>query len=64
MANDLEENKNAQALATVTLERTRRDLGDLANRVEFKEERLIVTRRGKPAFALVPIGDLAALTAA
>lgn len=48
----------------VTLVKTRDILGELANRVEFGSERIIVTRRGKAAFALVSMKDYAALEGA
>jgi prevent-host-death family protein len=43
---------------TVTSEEARLGLGDLINRVLYRNERLRVTRRGKPVMALVPIEDL------
>ena len=49
--------KSGQA-TTVTSEEARLGLGELINRVLYRNERLRVTRRGKPVMALVPIEDL------
>jgi prevent-host-death family protein len=46
----------------VPLVRARDILGELANRVEFGKERILVTRRGRPALALVSIADYERLT--
>ena len=43
---------------TVTIEHARIELSDVVSRVQFAGERVIVTRRGKPAVAIVPIEDL------
>lgn len=43
---------------TVTSEEVRLNLGELINRVHYRNERLRVTRRGKPIVALVPLEDL------
>jgi prevent-host-death family protein len=44
--------------ARVSLKKARDILGELANRVEFREETIIITRRGKPAFGLVPLAEI------
>lgn len=44
--------------ASVTSEELRLGLGDLINRVKFGNERVRVTRRGKPVMALVSVEDL------
>jgi len=43
---------------TVTSEELRLGLGELINRVRYRNERVRVTRRGKPVMALVPMEDL------
>jgi prevent-host-death family protein len=43
---------------TVTSEDVRLSLGELINRVQYRYERVRVTRRGKPVMALVPLEDL------
>jgi len=35
-----------------------RDFSDTLSRVRFGNERIVLTRRGKPVAALVPIADL------
>ena len=45
-------------MITVTSEEVRDGLGELINRVSYLHERMIVTRRGKPVAALVPLEDL------
>jgi prevent-host-death family protein len=44
--------------ATVTSEELRLGLGELINRVKYGNERVRVTRRGKPVMALVSVEDL------
>lgn len=44
--------------ASVTSEELRLGLGELINRVKYRNERVRVTRRGKPVMALVPVEDL------
>jgi prevent-host-death family protein len=39
----------------------RMEFAALANRVMFTEERVIITRYGRPAMALVPVTDLVVL---
>ena len=43
---------------SVTSEELRLGLGELINRVKYGNERLRVTRRGKPVMALVSVEDL------
>ena len=43
---------------SVTSEELRLGLGELINRVRYRNERVRVTRRGKPVMALVPLEDL------
>ncbi len=45
-------------MVTVTSEDVRHQLGELINRVAYRNERMAVTRRGKRVMALVPIEDL------
>ncbi len=45
-------------MTTVTSEEVRDSLGELINRVKYNQERMKVTRRGKPVMALVPLEDL------
>lgn len=42
----------------------RTNAADLTNRVEYKDERFVVVRRGKPIAALVSIRDLKTLQGA
>jgi prevent-host-death family protein len=42
----------------VTIERARSELSDVVSRVQYAGERVVVTRRGKPAAAIVPLEDL------
>lgn len=51
------ERKHAEP-TTVTSEDVRLNLGELINRVHYRNERVRVTRRGKPVIALVPLEDL------
>lgn len=44
--------------ATVTSEEVRLNLGELINRILYRNERVKVTRRGKPVMAMVPLEDL------
>ncbi len=39
----------------------RRELSDITGRVQHRGERVVVSRNGKPAFAVVPVDDLEAL---
>ena len=47
-----------EGAVTVTSEEVRLNLGELINRVRYGNERVRVTRRGKPVMALVTIEDL------
>jgi prevent-host-death family protein len=48
-------------MTTVSISHARDHLADLGNRVSLRGERLVVERRGKNLFALVPVEDLEAL---
>jgi prevent-host-death family protein len=43
---------------TVTIERARVELSHVVSRVQYAGERVVITRRGKPAAAIVPLEDL------
>jgi prevent-host-death family protein len=43
---------------TTTLVKAREELTDMPGRVVYGGERIIVTKHGKPVFAIVPIDDL------
>lgn len=45
-------------MATTSISEAREQLADLGNRVSVGHERIIVERRGKHLFALVPMEDL------
>lgn len=45
-------------MATLPISNARDHLADLGNRVSLRGERIIVERRGKNLFALVPVEDL------
>jgi len=45
-------------MPTVPISEARDHLGDLANRVALRRERIIVERRGKDLCALVPVEDV------
>jgi prevent-host-death family protein len=45
-------------MASVSITEARENLADLGNRVSLRGERLVVERRGKDLFALVPMEDL------
>ncbi|CAL9601036.1 type II toxin-antitoxin system Phd/YefM family antitoxin [Streptomyces sp. enrichment culture] len=42
----------------IPVTQARAELADLINRVVYGDERVVVTRHGKPLVALVPAGDL------
>ena len=42
----------------------RRESGDLLGRVQYQYERVIITKNGKPAVAMVPLEDLALIESA
>ncbi len=41
-----------------TIAEARAALADISNRVEYRSERIVVTKHGNPVFALVTIEDL------
>ena len=45
-------------METISITEAREHLADLGNRVSLRGERLVVERRGKDLFALVPVEDL------
>jgi prevent-host-death family protein len=45
-------------MTTITATRLRNVIGSVLNDVQFKGERVILNRQGKPAAALIPIEDL------
>jgi prevent-host-death family protein len=45
----------------VSVSQARDDFADLVNRAAYKEERVIITRRGRAIAAIVPIEDVAYL---
>jgi prevent-host-death family protein len=45
-------------MASISITEAREHLADLGNRVSLRGERLVVERRGKNLFALVPMEDL------
>lgn len=45
-------------MTTIPISEARIHLADLGNRVSLRGERLIVERRGKNLFALVPVEDV------
>lgn len=48
-------------MPTITIADARAHLGDVLGRVRHAGDRFILTARGKPAVAIVPIADLEAL---
>lgn len=48
----------------VTVEEARDGMKDLLNRAQFGGERVVITRHGKDAVAVVPLEDLAKIEAA
>ncbi len=48
-------------MTTLPISDARDNLADLGNRVSLRGERIIVERRGKQLFAMVPVDDLALL---
>ncbi len=52
---------NIKGLRTMTAAGARSQFSEVVNRTAFGGERVVVTRRGKPLAALVPIEDLALL---
>ena len=45
-------------MTTIPISKAREHLADLGNRVSLRGERLIIERRGKNLFALVPVEDV------
>jgi prevent-host-death family protein len=45
-------------VTTIPISEAREHLADLGNRVALRGERIVVERRGKNLFALVPVEDL------
>lgn len=45
-------------VAQLSVQEAREQLADLLNRAAYGKERIILTRRGKPVVAVVPIEDL------
>ena len=45
-------------MESLSISRARDNLSELGNRVSLRGERLIVERRGKDLFALVPVEDV------
>ena len=45
-------------MTTLPISEVREQLADLGNRVSLRGERVLVERRGKHLFALVPVEDL------
>ena len=45
-------------MTTIPISEAREHLADLGNRVSLRGERLIIERRGKNLFALVPVEDV------
>lgn len=51
-------------MAEITVTDARDQLGDLVSRTEYRDERIVLTRHGRPVAALVPIELLRDLEAA
>jgi prevent-host-death family protein len=51
-------------MAEIGVTEARDQLGQLVSRVEYNEERVVLTRNGRPVAALVPVEVLADLEAA
>ncbi len=45
-------------MTTITISEAREHLADLGNRVSLRGERVVVERRGRNLFALVPVEDV------
>lgn len=56
--------RRKQVPPRLTVEEVRDGMKDALNRAEFQGERLVITRHGKPAAALVSIADLEKIEAA
>lgn len=55
---------DAPTVTEFAAEDARRELGEIINRVGFGGERVVITRHGKPAVAVVSLADLERLNAA
>ncbi len=51
------------AEATVTIEQLRLNIAETVNRAAFHQQRVILSRHGKPVAALVPVADVELLEA-
>ncbi len=45
-------------MATVTAAQLKNVIGEVLNQVQFRHERVMLTRKGQPAAAIIPIEDL------
>lgn len=45
-------------MTTLSISEARENLADLGNRVALRGERIVIVRRGRDLFALVPVEDL------
>ena len=45
-------------MTTITATQLRNVIGSVLNQVQFKGERVVLNRQGKPAAAIIPIEDL------
>ena len=45
-------------MTTVTAARLKNVIGDVLNQVQFRGERVILSRKGQPAAAIISIADL------
>lgn len=50
-------------MTSLTITKARAELAEVVNRVAYRQERLVLERRGKGVAAIVPIEDLALLEA-
>jgi prevent-host-death family protein len=57
---EVDEGESSEGVGIV---RARDVLGDLVNRAGYANERIVITKHGKPAAALVSMGDLERLRA-
>ena len=55
--------KGSGKMEPVTMREARANFSDVANEVQFRGERIVVHRHGKPAFAIVSVEDLELLQA-
>jgi prevent-host-death family protein len=52
---------NEHAPGHVSVSEARESFADLVNRAAYRQERILIARRGKPIAAIVPIEDIEAL---